>query len=51
MKSFRINIDYSALTKRNPIARELAGARFVPRRIQGKRLAIRGNKHRLADFD
>ena len=51
MKTFRISIDRNALIKRNPVARELAGTRFVPRRIQGKRLAIRGNKHRLADFD
>lgn len=49
MKSFRINIDRNALTKRNPVARELAGARFVPKQIDGKRLTIRGRKHRLAD--
>ena len=51
MKSFRINIELGALTKRNPIARELAGRRFGPRKIETKRLAIRGNKHRLAEFD
>ena len=51
MKSFRINIDRGALTKRNPIARKLAGRRFVPRKIDSKRLAIRGSKHRWVEFD
>ena len=51
MKSFCIKIDRCALAMRNPIARELAGRRFVLRTIENKRLAIRGNKYPLADFD